>query len=215
MGHANQAPSERPLENKEIKELDAFLLADDGLEDPMDFFTFDGFICAVLSAPHTILPSEWLRWVWDQKQGAQAPEFASEKQAKRILSLLIGHADVLAFTLVHGPQHWEPLFYSHKIGGNGVPIVDEWCCGYVKGIALGAEAWQPLIEARPDWFEVIQLYGTPSGWHRLKDLVEVRPDFCLLGIRLTCQTRARGSQHPRLLARPPVVTELLTSVIFR
>jgi hypothetical protein len=81
-----------PLSNKEIKELDAFLLADDGLEDPMDFFTFDGFICAVLSAPHTILPSEWLRWVWDQKQGAQAPEFASEKQAKRILSLLIGHA---------------------------------------------------------------------------------------------------------------------------
>jgi hypothetical protein len=45
-----------PLSNKEIKELDAFLLADDGLEDPMDFFTFDGFICAVLSAPHTILP---------------------------------------------------------------------------------------------------------------------------------------------------------------
>jgi uncharacterized protein len=31
-----------PLSNKEIEELDAFLLADDGLEDPMDFFTFDG-----------------------------------------------------------------------------------------------------------------------------------------------------------------------------
>jgi hypothetical protein len=53
------------------------------------------------------------------------------------------------------------VFYSHKIGGNGVPIVDEWRCGYVKGIALDAEAWQPLIEARPDWFEVIQ------GAHRL------------------------------------------------
>jgi hypothetical protein len=39
-----------PLSNKEIKELDAFLLADDGLEDPMDFFSFDGFFCAVLSA---------------------------------------------------------------------------------------------------------------------------------------------------------------------
>ena len=165
-----------PLSSKEIKELDRFLLADDGLEDPMDFFTFDGFICAVLSAPHSIPASEWLRWVWDQKEGHQAPEFASEKQAKRILSLLIGHANVLAFTLVHGPQHWEPLFYSHKIGGNGVPIVDEWCCGYVKGIALDAQAWQPLIEARPDWFEVIQLYGTKSGWERLKDLVEGHPD---------------------------------------
>jgi hypothetical protein len=29
----------------------------------MDFFRFDGFICAVLSGPSTIMPSEWLRWV--------------------------------------------------------------------------------------------------------------------------------------------------------
>ena len=64
----------------------------------------------MLSGPNTIMPSEWLRWVWDQEKGAQPPEFRSEKQAKRILSLLIGHANVLAFTLTHGPQHYEPLF---------------------------------------------------------------------------------------------------------
>ena len=161
-----------PLTDREIEELNAFLLAEDGLENPMDFYTFDGFICAVLSAPNAIMPSEWLRWVWDQEQGEQTPEFSSEKQAKRILSLLIGHANVLAFTLIHGPQHYEPLFYSHKIEGNSVPIIDEWCCGYVKGIALNPEGWQPLIDARPDWFEVIHLYGTKSGWERLKELVD-------------------------------------------
>jgi hypothetical protein len=37
-----------PLTSREIKELDGFLLAEDGLENPMDF-------------------SEWLRWVWDQE----------------------------------------------------------------------------------------------------------------------------------------------------
>jgi uncharacterized protein len=148
-----------PLTDREIGELDGFLLAEDGLENPMDFYTFDGFICAVLSGPNTIVPSEWLRWVWDQERGAQPPEVRSEKQAKRVLSLLIGHANVLAFTLTHGPQHYEPLFYAHKIEGNSVPIIDEWCCGYVKGIALDLEGWQPLIDARPDWFEVIHLYG--------------------------------------------------------
>jgi hypothetical protein len=51
----------------------------------------------------------------------------SKKQAKRILSLLIGHANVLAFTLTHGPQYYEPRFYAHKIEGNSVPIIDEWC----------------------------------------------------------------------------------------
>jgi uncharacterized protein len=114
--------------------------------------------------------------VWDQEQGEKPPEFSSEKQAKRILSLLIGHANVLAFTLIHGPQYYEPLFYSHRIEGNSVPITDEWCCGYVKGIALDPEGWQPLIDARPDWFEVIHLYGTKEGWERLKKLVDARRD---------------------------------------
>jgi hypothetical protein len=58
---------------------------------------------------NTIMPSQWLRWVWDQEQGEQPPEFTSEKQAKRILSLLIGQANVVAFTLTHGPQYYEPL----------------------------------------------------------------------------------------------------------
>ena len=126
--------------------------------------------------PIPFCPSEWLRWVWDQERAEQAPEFRSEKQAKRILSLLIGHANVLAFTLIHGPQHYEPCFYSHKIPGNSVSVIDEWCIGYVKGIAVDAAGWQPLIDARPDWFEVIQLYGTKRGWERLKELVEAHED---------------------------------------
>jgi len=36
--------------------------------------------------------------------------------------------------------------------------------------ALDPEGWQPLIDARPDWFEVIHLDGTKSGWERLKQL---------------------------------------------
>ena len=105
-----------PLTDREIEELNAFLHADDSLENAMDVSTFDGFICAVLSGPNTIMPSEWLRWVWDEEQGEQAPEFLSERQAKRILSLLIGHANLLAFTLTHGPQYYEPLFYAHVTG---------------------------------------------------------------------------------------------------
>jgi uncharacterized protein len=165
-----------PLTDREIEELNTFLLSEDDLDHPMDFYTLDGFICAVLSGPNITLPSEWLRWVWDEEHGKQVPEFWSERQAKRILSLLLGHADVVAFTLTHGPQYYEPLFYSHRIDGNSVPIVDEWCCGYVKGIGLDPEGWDPLIAARPDWFEVIHLYGTKSGWERLKELVEAHED---------------------------------------
>ena len=43
-----------PLTSREIEELDAFLHTEDGHANPMDFYTFDGFICAVLSAPTAI-----------------------------------------------------------------------------------------------------------------------------------------------------------------
>jgi uncharacterized protein len=164
------------LTNQEIEELDAFLLSDDDRENAMDVSGVDGFLCAVLSGPNVIMPSEWMRWVWDSAEGKQSPEFTSEKQAQRILDLLMRHANDIAVTLTEVPQYYEPLFLERDHKGRTVSIVDEWCCGYVKGIALDPSGWQPLVEAHPDWFEVIHLYGTESGWDRLKKLVEAHED---------------------------------------
>src|SRR5712672_3168706 len=140
------------------------------------FLFLDGFLCAVLSGPNVIMPSEWMRWVWDSTEGKQSPEFTSEKQAQRILDLLMRHANDIAVTLTQFPQYYEPLFLARDHKGRTVSIVDEWCCGYVKGIALDPSGWQPLFEAHPDWFEAIHLYGTESGWDRLKELVEAYQD---------------------------------------
>src|ERR1700681_3754489 len=100
---------------------------------------------------------------------------ARSKQ-QRILDLLVRHANDIAVTLTQFPQYYEPLFLARDHKGRTVSIVDEWCCGYVKGIALDPSGWQPLVEAHPDWFEVIHLYGTESGWDRLKKLVEAHED---------------------------------------
>src|SRR5258708_38177076 len=87
-----------PLTNQEIEKLDAFLLSDGGLENAMDVSILDGFLCAVLSGPNVIMPSEWMRWVWDMEEGEQAPEFASETQRQRILSRLMRYANDSATT---------------------------------------------------------------------------------------------------------------------
>ena len=79
MGLAMRPIKSGPLTNREIKELDAFLLADDSLENAMDVSTLDGFLCAVVSGPKVVMPSEWMRWIWDMDEGEQSPEFASEK----------------------------------------------------------------------------------------------------------------------------------------
>jgi uncharacterized protein len=63
--------------------------------------------------------------------------------------LLIGHANVLAITLIHVLQYYEPRFYAHKKSkGTTCPTSTSWCCGYVKGIALDPEGWHLLIDAR-------------------------------------------------------------------
>jgi uncharacterized protein len=115
-----------PLIDQEIEELDAFLLSDDGLENAMDVSGLDGFLCAVLSGPNVIMPSEWMRWVWDSTEGKQSPKFTSEKQAQRILDLLMRHANDIAVTLTQFPQYYEPLFLERDHKGRTVSIVDEW-----------------------------------------------------------------------------------------
>ena len=69
-------------------------------------------------------------------------------------------------------------------------------------IALDPEGWHPLLDARPDWFEVIHLYGTKSGWERLKELVNAHEDSVARHQAFVDRIAPRGSQHPCLLARP-------------
>jgi len=69
------APDQGPLSHEEIQELDQFLLESEGIEESMDISTLDGFLTAIVCGPKTIMPSEWIRWVWDMESGKDAPEF--------------------------------------------------------------------------------------------------------------------------------------------
>lgn len=62
-----------PLTDDEFDELDSFLLDVEGVDASMGIAMLDGFFAAILSGPKTILPSEWLRWVWDTERGEDSP----------------------------------------------------------------------------------------------------------------------------------------------
>ena len=97
-----------PLADEEIKELDQFLLDAEGIEDAMDVSTLDGFLTAIVCGPKTIMPSEWLRWVWDMESGEDAPEFKDQAQAQRILGLLMRHMNDIAETRRPGLAAFRP-----------------------------------------------------------------------------------------------------------
>ena len=157
-----------PLSDAEIEELDQFLLGAESLEESMDISMLDGYLTAIVCGPATILPSEWLRWVWDLQDGEDAPEFQSQSQAQRILELLMRHMNSINQTLSHAPEHYEPLLMENPNNGDPVLIIDEWCTGFMKGIGLDSQGWLPVLAGKPDWVSTMILYGTEDGWEALK-----------------------------------------------
>lgn len=157
-----------PLTDADVEELDQFLLNAEGIEESMDISTLDGFLTAIVCGPKTIMPSEWMRWVWDMESGEDAPEFKDQVQAQRILELMMRYMNDIAQTLHRAPEQYEPLLMENPNGGNPIPILDEWCSGFMKGVQLDSEGWLPVTVGRPNWMSTIMLYGTEEGWEVLK-----------------------------------------------
>lgn len=160
--------SRDPLTEAEFEELDQFLLNVEGLDASMDIAMLDGFFAAILSGPKTILPSEWMRWVWDTEKGEQTPVYESLDQAQRIMGLMMRHMNAVATTLLEAPEDYEPVLMENTLGGDPVPVIDEWCTGYMLGVGLDSAGWLPITVGHPAWLSTIILYGTEDGWEQLK-----------------------------------------------
>ena len=85
----SSAVSPDPTDLLELRELAEFLASLELVESSMDLFAVDGFSAAILSGPRTLMPSEWIRWIWDRGRGEVAPEFENREQAQRILGLMM------------------------------------------------------------------------------------------------------------------------------
>jgi uncharacterized protein len=155
-----------PLSDKEFEELQDFLL-DTDLDNNMDVSMLDGFLTAVVSGPKLILPSQWMPWVWDCEEGRQTIRFKSARQATRINSLILQHMNDLAITLMDFSDDYEPVLMENPNHGDPIPIIDEWCCGYMKGIQMDYASWLPLLTAEDRPLHSVWLYGTEEGWAHL------------------------------------------------
>ncbi len=161
-------PNQDALIEEEVEELDQFLLDAEGIEESMDIATLNGFLTAIVCGSKMIMPSEWMRWVWDMEKGEDVPVFEDQAQAQHILGLLIRHMNDIAETLQQAPEQYEPLLMENPNGGDPIPILDEWCSGFMKGVHLDPAGWLPVVAGEPDWMSTIILYGTEEGWDALK-----------------------------------------------
>ncbi|MES2318495.1 MAG: UPF0149 family protein [Pseudomonadota bacterium] len=133
------------LDQDEIEELES-LLANAGTGDTMDVATLEGYLTAIAIGPRMVPPSEWLPWVWDMNLGASSPDFQTEEQASRIMSLILRQYNAVLGDFATDPISFEPLFL--RVPGKGASA---WCVGFLLGGMLDDDAWMTLMLARPDW----------------------------------------------------------------
>lgn len=164
-----------PLDNEELARLDEFLLnrisdeagdrlaAADDDEGILDVSELDGFLTALVSSPNVIVPSRWLPAMW----GVEEPVWESADQFQEVFGLIVRHQNSIVATLLHDPPAFEPMFGERKVEAKTYLIVDEWCHGYMRGVALDAYAWNAGGADVKELLRPIQLWGTEEGWRKI------------------------------------------------
>jgi uncharacterized protein len=154
-----------PLTEKEIDELDSFLMSDAVSDEAMVFEAVDGYLTAMVIGPKLVAPSRWLHGIWGPTED-DAPEFETIDQAQRILELLMRHMNGIAGQMMHDPDSFEPMCVTATYPGDPHEYDDGevWAMGFMEGVTLSQDDWQPLL-ADPRAAEVlrpIRLLGLPD-----------------------------------------------------
>src|SRR5688572_21622372 len=108
----------------------------------------DGFLTALLVGPPEPLATwptaDWLPWVWggDGPLGhAEATPFASKRQRKDSVVLLLRHLRHIAAQLQGDAPDWEPVFDLAEQGPDEWADARGWCAGFLQGVDLQPDAW--------------------------------------------------------------------------
>jgi len=135
------------LSDDELDWLDDFLL--DRIDEDADcegkdegvlnVSELDGLMAAIVSGPVMVPPSQWIPQIW----GDFPPAWKDEQEVEQVMSLLMRHMNSTAGWLMQQADDFEPMFEQRIVDGKTYTIVDEWCEGYMRGVALASGAWQP------------------------------------------------------------------------
>ncbi len=152
----NPMEVEPALSDREMDELDSFLMSDATSNEVMMLDCLDGFLTAIASGPVMLKPNEWLPRVWGPS-AEDAPTFESDAQAERIIGLITRHLNAIVWNLQQEPDYFEPVFDLNVYLDDEREYVDGemWAHGYMTGISMQQDSWKALFESKHG-IEVLQ-----------------------------------------------------------
>lgn len=157
-----------PLNEEELEWLDDTLTKYGNDDSVLDVSELDGMFTAILSAPKKIELSQWQAALWGGDDGL--PRWESEQEQQRFQDLALQHMNDIAERLLDAPDQFDPLFGYREVEGDDYTIVEEWCFGYMRGVALGE--WPALPAQLKPALEAIALHGEEANIAKLEQMSE-------------------------------------------
>lgn len=163
-----------PLTDAELDQLEA-LLADLPGEAVMDIEGLDGYLTALLLSPELPPADDWLPRVWGG-DAETPPPFASGKQTKRVVQLVLRHMAGIHRQLQADVDQFEPFFaVAERDEADDAPAAEvsaaaaagaaapdgaeppaghdglwvdagNWCAGFLCATELQPAQWSPLFD---------------------------------------------------------------------
>ncbi|QUS06286.1 YecA family protein [Klebsiella aerogenes] len=155
-----------PLNESELEWLDEILskYATEGAI--LDVSELDGLLTGILSGPSEIEPAQWLLAIWGGADNV--PRWANDRERDRFVNLTLQHMSDIAERLADYPEQFDPLFGTREFEGQELTIVEEWCFGYMRGVALCD--WSTLPAELQPQLDAIALHGTEERFEVLDTL---------------------------------------------
>jgi uncharacterized protein len=186
------------LDHVDLEALDAFLKSQRSAPGSMNLSELDGFLTAIAVGPEMILPSEWLSRVWC----GEGPDLDDMEEAKAILGSVMGrYNEILRAVADEAP---DPIFWVHK---DGTTIPFDWAQGFLSGIALRPDAWEPLFASGSDDALLLPILGlcsddndeslidlTPQAEDAIFDQAPDLIPACVTGIAAFWRRKANSKQ---------------------
>lgn len=146
----NPALDNPPLTEAEMDELDQLLLSVATDESIIDMESLDGYLTALLLTPTLPDADAWVPGLWGSDDPESTP-FASGKQTKRVVQLVLRHLASIDRQLKADPDMLEPLFGIAEVEGSddaSEVVVDAelWCIGFLHATALDPVHWNAMFD---------------------------------------------------------------------
>ncbi|MEE2733642.1 MAG: UPF0149 family protein [Pseudomonadota bacterium] len=163
--------SSEPLNQTELEFVDAMLHKYATDSSILNVSELDGFLTALVSGPNMVLPSQWMPAIWSSDEKDESPTWEGDDEFSRFASLVMQHMNSNIEMLMDANEEFEAIFMEIEENGDIQRLPDDWCLGYLRGMAVSG-GWEQLPQEYEKYLMAIGIHTDPDMEEELEKLDE-------------------------------------------